>query len=132
MGRDGANPYNSTYELQWQISIGSLVFPVYPSRSLSETFYRLKGALGILPSAFHVVDINYTEYCDTHFIIGVDLERIIDAAYSGLNTKAGDLVSVKTMWDKSIPSNLLPLKMYVVMTADYLLEIRDSGCQIFD
>jgi len=97
MGRDGANPYNSTYELQWQISIGSLVFPVYPSRSLSETFYRLKGALGILPSAFHAVDIKYTEYCDTHFIIGIDLERITDAAYSGLNTKAGDLVSVKTM-----------------------------------
>ena len=133
MGQDTLNSYSSSYELQWQISIGSLVFPVYPSRSLSETFYRLKGALGILPSAFHAIDINYLEYRDTHFIIGVDLEKIGgDAAYSGLNTKAGDLVSVKTIWDNLIPSNILPLKMYVVMTADYLLEIKDSGCQIFD
>jgi hypothetical protein len=133
MGQDvDGNTYSSKYELQWQISIGSLVFPVYPCRSLSETFYRLKSSLGILPSAFHAVDINFLEYTDTHFIIGVDLERITDAAYSGLNTKAGDLVSVKTMWDSSIPLNKLPLKMYVVMTADFLLEIRDSGCQIFE
>jgi hypothetical protein len=69
---------------------------------------------------------------DTHFIIGVDLEKIIDSSFSGLNTKAGDLVSVKTLWDPAIPTNILPLKMYVVMTAEYLLGIRDSGCQIFD
>ena len=69
---------------------------------------------------------------DTHFIIGIDLEKIIDRNFSGLNTKAGDLVSVKTLWGPSIPTNILPLKMYVVMTADYLLDIRDSGCQIFD
>ena len=131
MGQD-SNVYSSNYELQWQVSIGSLVFPVYPSRSLSETFYRLKSSLGILPSAFHAVDINFLEYTDTHFIIGCDMERITDAAYSGLNTKAGDLVSVKTMWDNSIPLNKLPLNMYVVMTADFLMEIKDSGVQIFD
>ena len=82
------------------ISIGSLVFPVYPSRTLSETFYRLKGSLGILPSAFHAIDINYMEYRDTHFIIGVDLDKNGgDAAYSGINTKAGDLVSVRALFD---------------------------------
>ena len=67
------------------------------------------------------------EYKDTHFI-----EKITGSPWSGLNTKAGDLVSVMTPWDSSIPSSILPLKMYVVMTADYMLEIRDSGCQIFD
>ena len=79
-----------------------------------------------------MVDKHFLEYIDTHFIIGVDLERITDAAYSGLNTKAGDLVSVKTIWDISIPLKKLPLKMYVVMTADFLMEIRDSGVHIFD
>ena len=75
MGQDNNNTYSSSYELQWQIPIGSLVFPVYPSRSLSETFYRLKGTLGILPSAFHVIDITYVEYRDIQFIIVVDLEK---------------------------------------------------------
>jgi hypothetical protein len=132
MGQNSIDKYSSSYELQWQISVGSLTFPVYPCRSTSETFYRLKQSLGILPSSFHALDISYIEYKDTHFIIGVDTEKITDAAWSGLNTKAGDLVSVKTLWDSSIPSSILPLKMYVVMTADYMLEIRDSGCQIFD
>ena len=132
MGQDDNNMYSSNYELQWQVSIGSLTFLVYPCRSLAETFYRLKQSLGILPSSFHAIDIKFLEYKDTHFIIGVDLEKIIDSSFSGLNTKAGDLVSVKTLWDPSIPTNILPLKMYVVMTTDYLLDIRDSGCQIFD
>ena len=132
MGQNSTDDYSSSYELQWQISVGSLTFPVYPCRSTSETFYRLKQSLGILPSSFHALDISFIEYKDTHFIIGVDMEKITDAAWSGLNTKAGDLVSVKTLWDSSIPSSILPLKMYVVMTADYMLEIRDSGCQIFD
>ena len=132
MGIDTLDPYSSSAELQWQISIGSLTFPVYPCRSTAETFYRLKQSLGILPSSFHALDISYVQYKDTHFIIGVDLEKVTDAAWTGLNTKAGDLVSVKTTWDPSIATNSLPFKMYVVMTADYLLEIRDSGCQIFD
>ena len=132
MALDKADEYSSSWEIQWQISVGSLTFPVYGCRSLSESYYRLKSALGILPSSFHALDISFIEYKDTHFIIGCDMERITDAAWSGLNTKAGDLVSVKTLWDSSIPTSLLPLKMYVVMTADYMLEIRDSGCQIFD
>ena len=60
------------------------------------------------------------------------MEKITDAVWSGLNTKAGDLVRVKKIWDSSIPQSLLPLKIYVVMTSAYILEIRDSGCQIFD
>jgi hypothetical protein len=102
--QDILTEYCSSYECQWQLQIGSSVYPVHPSRSLSETFYRLKGSLGILPSSFHVVDITFAEYTDTHFILGVDLEKIGgDASYSGLNTKAGDLSTIKINWDSSIP-----------------------------
>ena len=95
MGQDNDNIYSSPYDCLWQISIGSVVSPVMPSRSLSESFYRLKGALGILPSSFHAIDINYFEYRDTHFVIGIDLEKVTDAACSGLRTKAGNFVSAK-------------------------------------
>ena len=132
MALNKADKYSSSWDLQWQISVGSLTFPEKPFRSNSETCYRLKLSLGILPSSFHALDISFIEYTGTHFITGVDMEKITDAAWSGLNTKAGDLVSVKTLWDSSIPSSILPLKMYIVMTSDYMLEIRDSGCQIFD
>ena len=133
MAHDILNQYCSSYECQWQLQIGSSVYPVHPSRALSETFYRLKGSLGILPSSFHAVDITFSEYTDTHFIIGVDLEQIGgDASYSGLNTKAGDLCAIKINWDSSVPQVYLPHKLFVVMTADFILEFRDNGCQLFD
>ena len=73
MGLNKSDDYSSSWELQWHISVGSLTFPVYPCRSTSETFYRLKQSLGILPSSFHALDISFIEYKDTHFIIGVDM-----------------------------------------------------------
>ena len=94
IGSDSNTQTCSSYQLQWQVS---------------ETFYWLKQSLGILPSAFCAVHISLLEYNDTQSIIGVDLEKSTDAAWSGLNTKAGDIVS-----------------------ADYMLEIRDNGCQISD
>ena len=117
MAQDNINQYSSSYECQWQLQIGSSVYQVHPSRSLTETFYRLKGSLGILPSSFHALDINFSEYTDTHFIFGIDLEKIGgDASYSGLNTRAGDLSTIKINWDSSIPQVDLPHKMFVVMT----------------
>ena len=70
MAQDSLNEYCSPYECQWQLQIGSSVYPAHPSRSLSETFYRLKSSLGILPSSLHAVDIIFAEYKDTHSIIG--------------------------------------------------------------
>ena len=43
--------YDYSKELQWQLQIGSKMFPEYPCRSLAETFYQLKKALGIHGSA---------------------------------------------------------------------------------
>ena len=57
MGQDDGHMYSSTYELQWQVPMGSLTFPVYPCRSTAETFYRLKQSSRILPSSFHAIDI---------------------------------------------------------------------------
>jgi hypothetical protein len=50
-------PYDYSKELQWQIQIGSKDFPEYPVRSMAESFYQLKKALGIQGSAFHSVSI---------------------------------------------------------------------------
>jgi hypothetical protein len=52
-----ADRYSTQYELEWQVSIGSLTFPVYPCRSTAESLYKLKQALGIVNSSFHVMDL---------------------------------------------------------------------------
>ena len=95
----GANYINGAYdyakELQWKLQIGSKMIPEYPCRSLAETFYQLKKALGIAGSAFHSVDLTPAKYMNDHFIIGVDCEKVLDASWTGLNTRAGDLMLVR-------------------------------------
>ena len=59
MALNKSGEYSSSYELQWQVSVGSLTFPIYPCRSTSGTFYRLKQSVGVLPSSFHALDISF-------------------------------------------------------------------------
>ena len=121
--------YNYEKELQWQLQIGSKMFPEYPCRSMAETFYQLKKALGIHGSAFHSVAITDEQYRNDHFIIGVDTEKILEAGFTGLNTKAGDLMVVR---NKGSNAHMGPwaTQIYIILHTDQILEIR--GCQVFD
>ena len=69
--------YSYQNELQWQVQIGSKMFPEYPVRSLAETFYQLRKALGIHGSAFHSISITPQQYRNDHFIIGIDTEKFL-------------------------------------------------------
>jgi hypothetical protein len=71
------------------------MFPEYPVRSIAETFYQLKKALGIQGSAFHSISVTPSQYRNDHFIIGIDTEKILEAGFTGLNTRAGDLMVSK-------------------------------------
>ena len=123
--------YNFDKEFQWQLQIGSKMFPEFPCRSMAETFYQLQKALGIHGSAFHSLSITPDQYRNDHFIIGVDTEKILEAGFTGLNTKAGDLMVVRGKGANGI----LPTwatQIYIILHTDQILEIRDSGCQVFD
>ena len=123
--------YDFNKELQWQLQIGSKMFPEYPCRSMAETFYQLKKALGIHGSAYHSVAITDEQYRNDHFIIGIDTEKILEAGFTGLNTKSGDLMVVR---GKGANANLpsWATNIYIILHTDQILEIRDTGCQVFD
>jgi len=118
-------------ELQWQIQIGAKNFPEMPVRSLAESFYQLKKALGIHSSAFHSIDIDGAKYRTDHFIIGIDTEKILEAGFTGLNTRAGDLMVIRAKGANSDMATWCNA-MYVLLHTDNILEIRDSGSQVFD
>lgn len=123
--------YDFTKELQWQLQIGSKMVPEYPCRSLAETFYQLKKALGIHGSAYHSVDIQPEAYRNDHFIIGVDTEKILEAGFTGMNLRSGDLMlfrgkgnnATMAQWAKTI---------YIILHTDQIVEIKDTGVQVFD
>ncbi len=119
-------------EIEFQIQIGSKLYPEYPIRSIQEAFTQLVKCLGINNSAFHGVDILPLEYRSHKFIIGIDTEKILEAGFTGINTKAGDLMVIKVKQASGIAQNNLCNKMYITVHRDQILNIRDSGVEVFD
>ncbi len=101
---------------------------------MSESYAQLKKCLGILGSNFHSVSISPLQYRTDHFIIGCDTEKALQAGFTGLNTRQGDLLSVKVKpVDKStLLKEKMPDTMYVVLHSDQVMEISDQGVQVFD
>ena len=67
--------YNFNNELEFQIQIGSKMYPEYPCRSLSQAFYELKKVLGVASSAYHSISPTREQYQNDHFIAGIDTEK---------------------------------------------------------
>ncbi len=120
-------------EFEFQLQIGSKLFPEYPIRSHNEACYQLCKTLGVQSSAVHNFDISAREYRSTKFVLGTDCEKVLDAGFTGLNTRAGDLMSVKLKYaDKGTSNSRLADRIHIVLHSDQILEIRDSGCAVFD
>ena len=125
--------YDSGKEMELQVQIGSKLFPEYPMRSVSEQFGQLKKALGVHHSAFHSLDITPEQYRSYKWIAAIDTEKVLEAAFTGLNTKAGDLMTIKLKpADAANMGNNSPKKMFVTLHSDQIMEIRESGVVIHD
>jgi hypothetical protein len=129
--------HNPRGEFEFQLQIGSKLFPEYPIRSHAEAYYQLKKTLGVQASAVHNFDISAVEYRDHKFILGTDCERVLDAGFTGLNTRAGDLMTVKFKNASSGISNssgteCLADRLHVILHSDQIMEIKDMGVQVFD
>ena len=123
--------YNSNGEFEYQLQVGSKLFPEFPIRSHSEGYYQLRKCLGVQSSAVHNFDINSHEYRTSKFILGLDLERVLEAGFTGMNTRAGDLMSILFKHSDATAANYAT-SMHTVLHSDNILEIRDAGCQVFD
>ena len=72
-----------------------------------------------------------TQYRNQHFVVGIETEKSIGAAWTGINTRAGDLLTVKMKGDNSITADM-PTQMFVVLHNDNIMEISDGGVKVFD
>eukprot|EP00972_Heterocapsa_arctica_P016611 2451368-Heterocapsa_arctica.AAC.1 len=75
-------------EHQYWIQIGSQKWPEYPVLSSSESYYQLQKTVGSHMQMFQ------RWYRSNEYIIGLDTEKISGAGFTGLNTKAGDLLTI--------------------------------------
>ena len=125
------NAYDSGREFEFQLQIGSKLFPEYPIRSHAEAYYQLRKALGVQSSAVHAFDISSKEYRSDKMILGIDTEKVLDAGWTGQNTRAGDLLTVKFKHTSTVAATYAT-KLYVVLHADMVLEIAGGGVQVMD
>ena len=118
-------------EFEFQLQIGSKLYPEYSIQSHSEAYDQLQKSLGIQSSNLHNFNILGAEYRNNKLTMGIDTEKVIEAGWTGLNTRAGDLLTVKFKYN-SDDADRYADRMHIVLHSDQILEIRDSGVQVFD
>ena len=125
--------YDKSLELEFQVQVGSTTMPQYPITSLSESYAHLKKSIGILGSNFHSTSISPMQYRSTHFMVGIDTEKSLGASWTGLNTRAGDLLTVKmNSGNTTAIAAVQATQMFIVLHSDNVMEISDGGVSVFD
>ena len=123
--------YDPAQELEFQIQLGGKLYPEYPCRSVNECFSILKETLNLPERYQHSLGIKFDEYIRNKFIFGMDFEKVPDVDWTGINTKAGQILIVKVKGGSGITKNIAN-SMFSTLVTQVVLEIRDVGCNLYD
>ena len=128
---DTTNMYDSAGEVaDFQIQVGAKNFPEFPIRSHAEAYYQLRKTLG-KHEQHNSFDITQHEYRCRKFVMAIDMEKVLEAGYTGLNTRSGDIMNIRFDHADTTATNWAT-SMHIILTSDNILEVRDSGIQVFD
>jgi hypothetical protein len=66
--------------------------------------------------------------------MAIQTSKVNDAGFTGLNTRSGDLMTIKANVAKgsSTATANKPTGLFTVLESDQILEIRDTGVSVFD
>ena len=125
--------YDVNKDLEFQIQLGSQLFPEYPCNSITQCFYHLRKALNLPMFHQHSLSVDFIQDRDRQFIFGFNFERVVDSSYTGINTRAGQqmLIRIKPA-GASIPATEMPDQMYITLLSEQILEIKDLGLKVYD
>ena len=121
-----SDQYDLNDEQQVWHQISSQLVPEYPTTSVTEALYQLGTTVGT-PCQM------YARWYRTHkYIIGLALEKISGAGFIGMNTKAGDLLSLNSRECADGTNGNIPTRVYGCLYYDAVLNIRGSGVDLMD
>ena len=114
-------------EHSYQVQIGSKLIPEYPVTNLAESYSQLRKVVG------KCFKMHSSWYRSRKYIIGLDLEKISGAGFTGLSTKSGDLLTVNFKdCDALGAADSVPSRVFCALNYDCVLNIQDSGIQMLD
>ena len=114
-------------EHPYQVQFGSKPIPEYLVNSLSESHSQFKKTVG------RAFKMHSSWYRSRKYIIGLDLEKIPGAGFTGLSTKAGDLPTINFKeCDALGGANSVPDRVFCALNYDCVLNIQGSGIQLLD
>ena len=125
--------YDKNKDLEFQIQVGSKLYPEYPCNSITQCFYHLRKALNLPLFHQHSMNINFKQYRDRQFVFAFDSQKVSDSSYTGLNLRAGQMMRlIVKPAGASIPATEMPDNIYITMLSEQILEIKDLGLKVFD
>ena len=125
--------YHADFDLQFQIQLGSKLYPEYPCASITECFYHLRKALNLPMFHQHSLSIDFKQYRDRQFVFAFSFERVQDSSWSGINTRAGqNMLLICKPANASINSADMPENVYITLLSEQILEIKDLGLKVYD
>ena len=70
-------------------------------------------------------------------IIAIDTEKVLEASFTRLNTRAGDLLTVRFKYNTpaeggAIDATRIANLMHIILQSDHILEIQDTGARVYD
>ncbi len=118
--------------LSWDVQLGSLKFPESPATSIPETFSLLRQATAIHDESIRTLNITPQSYSTNGYVIGVPLQNGPGAPFSGLNTRSGDLISIRAKNLATDNTVNAAGRIYVTMITEQLVEIREGSVAVLD
>ena len=125
------NSFDKRGEFEAMVQVGSKKFPETEIRSHQEAYYQLRKTLGS-HDQHNSIDITQHEYKTRKFVLGFDMEKVLEAGFTGINTRQGDIMSVTFNHNQNENGANWAKEMQIVLTSDQIMEIADSGVTVFD
>ena len=88
--------FQNKIEPEFQLQLGSKLYPEIPIRSTNLAFYHLRKALGCeKPNSSYAVNISEKEYRTSKFILGFQLSKEHGIFGGGVSSRSGDILTIK-------------------------------------
>eukprot|EP00438_Fugacium_kawagutii_P002704 Skav218913 [mRNA] locus=scaffold328:477365:481013:- [translate_table: standard] len=120
--------------LSWQIQLSnSQKYPEFEAQSLAETFYFLRRAIHYMNPDQDALSFSYKQYRENKFIIGMSFEKMADVNFTGYNSKMSGITNFKIKGTEgALPVGEQINEIFVHLISEAVLELRESGCVIYD